>query len=98
MFIPTILGTQQKILNFLKKEIEEFITSSITNDGMACYKNIRELICKYYMTPCEIHQLSLYSICPEDCSAIENDCAIILWKITKRLLAIGSAVVVNDHM
>ena len=85
MFIPTILGTQQNILTFLKREIEEFLTSSINTEGTVCYQNIRELICKYYMTPCEIHQLSLYSICPEDCSAIERDCPI-LWKTTKRLL------------
>ena len=87
MFIPTILGTQQNILTFLKREIEEFLTSSINTEGTVCYQNIRELICKYYMTPCEIHQLSLYSICPEDCSAIERDCPI-LWKTIKRLLAI----------
>ena len=85
MFIPTILGTQQNILTFLKREIEEFLTSSINTEGTVCYQNIRELICKYYMTPCEIHQLLLYSICPEDCSAIERDCPI-LWKTAKRQL------------
>ena len=85
VFIPTTLGTQRDILTFLKREIEEFLTSSVNTEGIVCYENIRELICKYYMTPCDIHHLSLYSICSEECSAIENDCPI-LWKTTKRLL------------
>ena len=76
VFIAKTHGSQKNISTFLE---ENFLSTFISlNDGnnIMCHDQVYQIICKYYLTPCGTvsSQLPPYSICPEDCSAIEMEC------------------------
>ena len=74
VFIAAIHGSQKNVSNFLEQNV---LTALILdNGGNICRDKIYRIICKYYLSPCGIasSQLPPYSICPEDCSAVQTEC------------------------
>ena len=73
VFISKSYGSQENISQFL-----EFNTPhSLLTDGY-CRKQVYQIICNYYLSPCgsEGSELSPSSICPEECAVVENACPL----------------------
>ena len=74
VFIPRIHGahsTQEAISNILNLAVSKLQNSN-------CRDHILQIICNYYLSPCGTNssQVPPYSICPDDCSAVENECPV----------------------
>ena len=73
VFISKSYGSQENISQFL-----EFNTpySLLTDDY--CRKQVYQIICNYYLSPCGSNgsELPPSSICPEECSVVENACPL----------------------
>ena len=76
VFVSISFGTQESVSEFLEREIPSYLESNSPIHGTPCYNKIRELICKYYLSPCgtETVQYPPYSICHDDCLAVQIDC------------------------
>ena len=76
VFVSISFGTQNIISWFLEQKIPSYLGSSSPIHDTPCYTKIRELICKYYLSPCgnKTVQYPPYSICPDDCLAVQLDC------------------------
>lgn len=87
MFIAAVHGNQKNISSLIDNEIAPYLESSSYEDGEYCYKNILRVICNYYMSPCGTNssQLPPYSLCSEDCLAVEENCPTG-WRTAKHSL------------
>ena len=76
VFITRVHGSQKNISKFLEENV--LITRISRDSGSHCTNQILRVICNYYLSPCGTNssQLPPYSICPEDCSAVEKECPI----------------------
>lgn len=68
VFVPGIYFTQENI-SALIYTILRFQISK-------CHDHIKQIICNYYLSHCgnESFQVSPYTICPEDCNAVQKNC------------------------
>ena len=67
VFVPAIYSTQESISVLLSKVLRR---------SSNCRDRIEQIICNYYLSPCgnKSSQVSPYSICPEDCNAVQMNC------------------------
>ena len=81
VFVPGsgIYSTQESV-SVLLNNIEEVLRLQSSN----CGDHIKQIICNYYLSPCEINSFEVYSICPEDCNAVQMKCKEE-WKIAQKL-------------
>ena len=72
VFITKGLESQRRISEFLNASIPRSL--SIKSDY--CRTEIKKIICNYYFVPCgsENSELPPTSICPEECSLVEEAC------------------------
>ena len=78
VFVPRIHDTQssqEAISKFLSLEVLQLQNSS-------CRDNILQIICHYYLSPCGTKSFP-YSICPEDCNAVQKKCSVE-WKAVQQ--------------
>ena len=83
VFVPRIHGahsTQENISNFLNLTALQLQSSN-------CRNHVLQIICNYYLSPCgnKSFQVSPYSICPEDCNAVQKKCSVE-WQIAQKEL------------
>ena len=73
VFISKSYGSQENISQFL----ESSIPRSLLTDGY-CRDQVYKIVCNYYLSPCgsDGSELSPSSICPEECSVVENACPL----------------------
>ena len=69
VFVLTNLGTQESISDLLILATHQLKSSN-------CHDNILRVICNYYLIPCGTNSSLVppYSICPENCSAVQMEC------------------------
>lgn len=79
VFIPRINGTHSS-----QETISDILTSTAQRlQSYKCRDQILQIICNYYLSPCGIeYKSSPYSICPEDCNAVQKECPVE-WKIAQ---------------
>ena len=83
VFIPRIHGAHSS-----QEAISDFLSSAVLDlQNSNCRHHILQIICNYYLSPCgtESHQVSPYSICSEDCNAVQNKCSVE-WKAVQQKL------------
>ena len=87
VFIAAVHGSQQNITSFIDNEIPPYLKSTSFEEGDECYKNMLRVICNYYLIPCGTESLQVppYSICSEDCFAVERHCPGT-WRTVKHSL------------
>ena len=74
VFVPRIHGTQST-----QDDISKILSlTALQLQNSNCRDRILQIICNYYLNPCGTNssQVPPYSICPEDCSAVENECPV----------------------
>ena len=81
VFIPVAYETQNKIGSILESNLPN-LTNVKTEDY--CHDQIYSIMCNYYFIPCGnlTNTLPPSSICPEECSLIEESCPLI-WEVVK---------------
>ena len=81
VFILNTYGSQQDIEHFLQSAIPH---SAIAEADDYCRKQIRRILCNYYLIPCgnvtSKHPPS--SICAEECSLVQETCSS-LWEAVR---------------
>lgn len=77
VFVSRLYDTQEYIYEFLKENIERVLKLQ----SSYCRDKLYQIICNYYLSPCGTES-SPYSICHEDCSAVEMECPEA-WEIAK---------------
>ena len=80
VFVPRIHGahsSQEAISTILSLAVLELQNSN-------CHSHILQIICKYYLSPCGTKSFP-YSICPEDCNAVQKKCSVE-WKAVQQAL------------
>ena len=81
VFVPRIHGThssQEAISKILSVAVLELQNSN-------CRDHMLKIICNYYLSPCgtKSFQVTPYSICPEDCNAVQKKCSVE-WKAVQQ--------------
>ena len=81
VFISKAHGSQENISQFLEFSLPHTV---ISEAGDYCRLQIYRIVCNHYFTPCdsEGRELPPSSICPEECSLVENACPSV-WEAVR---------------
>ena len=81
VFISKAHGSQENISQFLESSLPHTV---ISEAGDYCHLQIYRIVCNHYFTPCgsEGRELPPSSICPEECSLVENACPSV-WEAVR---------------
>ena len=74
VFITSTLQSQDEISELIQNSSAHFKTIA----DLYCQKQIQQMICNYYLMPCDTENLELYSasMSPEDCFSVQSACSL----------------------
>ena len=77
--------------------LEGHIPSTVQLTERPCRNKLYQIVCYYYLSPCGSQELqtSPSSVCPEDCSAIEEECSLD-WSVLEQRLRDFSFIQCED--
>ena len=79
VFIASTHGSQKNISTFLEQNVPSALI--LKNGGNFCLDHLHRIICNYYLSPCGA-EIPPYSICPQECSAVQMECPVS-WESAK---------------